>query len=119
MMVMGLLDAPPLRFPVLKTPPVFEVAVCVMPSMLCHATVWLTVMVSGLGEYELTPAIPTMLMVTSAVPPGAAGLDFFLHESVRRPTPRTNAKTNAAPHIDLIDEPPWSEYRPALDTITL
>jgi len=49
-MVTAELVEPLLRFPVLKIPPVLEVAVCVMPSVLCHATVWPTVTVSGLGE---------------------------------------------------------------------
>jgi hypothetical protein len=77
LIAIAVLVLPLLMFPVLKVAP-FAVAVWVIPAALCQDTVCPTVTVSGLGEKELAPFSPTMVIVLSAPPPpGFMGLLSF------------------------------------------
>src|SRR5256885_17154268 len=74
--------------PVFHWPP-FAVDVCVMPRVLCQATVLPTRTVSGPEPNAPDPASATISIVRSAaVPPGPMGFDFFLQDSAVRPSTR-------------------------------
>lgn len=71
--VIGLLVAPGAIVPVLK-PPLSAVAVWDVLSAFLQATVWPAFNVPGLGENELLPFMPLIVIVTSAVTVVPAGV---------------------------------------------
>src|SRR5579884_2872815 len=98
--MMALLVAPAPTLPVSKPPP-SPVAVCAIESALCHAMVWPTLMVTGLGLYDWLPELPWIVTVTltpiallplppvAVVPPSAGDGDETpgaLHEPASAPT---------------------------------
>src|SRR5512138_2953205 len=72
--VMGALVWPAPIAPVSNPAPV---AVCEIESAFFQATFWPTFTVAGFGLYDCAPAMPLIVIVTSAVDPGVAvGVGF-------------------------------------------
>src|SRR5262245_43656020 len=98
--------------PVLNEVPPSEVAVCVVPSWFFHATVCPTVMITGFGEYELLPFIPTMFTVTSAAgPPGCVGLESLLQPRCTAAASRIKTPARSGDGCVFIGGPPLRPLR--------